>query len=279
VSGFDPTYNYGMVKRIFSGWAIPGWVPIVGAVLTWGSTVQYAATVFKAAIAFLNSKPGVAIFLGFAWLTLVGTWPKWRPSWLRIPDSPRQRLNAIESRDLPALRENIKGLDGTVAHAHSRLKEQRIWISDIETSLKATIPETPKLSLFMTEIGILISQADAALDLIWHIKEYLPESDTAKAPFSKRWYGADASHPVVMQWTLLVERHITACSGFAATFHIGRSEVLSQALYLLGSTWDQPNPMRDCENILQDQRAKLISIRDGYASKFVEHVSPKVTVS
>jgi hypothetical protein len=205
----------------------------------------------------------------------------------RIQGLEQDRTQAIEERyaigaritsETGAITQRLRDFDSLYYGITGRLDEHKLWASDLERSINAlkkssavALEETPGFSLFMIEITHLISQVDTAIGILLHIKRYRPESDTAKAPFSKNWCDAELSprsDPLAIEWMLSVEAHLGACLDFSNTLDVAQSVVLVQSLGLIGSTWDQPMSMEDCESILQRQRDKLTAARADYAANF-----------
>jgi hypothetical protein len=213
----------------------------------------------------------------------------------RILQLERDRTKAIEERytlgaritsDTAAITQRLKDFDSLFYGINSRLDEHRLWGSNLEESINASknsyaaaLEEIPNFSLFMIEITHLISQVDSAIGVLLHIKKYLPGSDTARAPFSKRWCDAELSpkpDTLAIEWMLSVEEYLRACLDFSNTFAVAQSVVLEKSLGLLGSTWNQTMSMEDCESVLQNQRNKLTTARTDYAARLSALVAKAV---
>jgi hypothetical protein len=255
-----------------------GWLVLVWTMLAHASTGAFALSIAAWASDWLDQHAWAGFLCGFLILVIAIAWPRLQPyfpKWLTNQKTVGERLSAIEHKGLPAIRKRLRVSNAKIEKrlntADQTFNEHKEWMADIQRVINQNIEFIPKMNLLMTEISILISQVDTARYCLLEIGKYLPESDAAKAPFSKRWYDPSISpqpHHLVIEWMLSVEKHIKGCLAFAETFDEDMSVVLSNTLYLHASTWDQPNPMRECDEVLKNQRNKLIDLRRKYANTF-----------
>ncbi len=198
------------------------------------SNEQLALVWIAAVISFLDKHLTYGLLAGFAWLTVVCNWPRWKPSWIKLPVTSRERIGAVEAKLDQNRGQTLAGL----AHVQSqmalyadkidavsqRIDEHRDWLTEPQCWHRAVLKESPTSDLFMTEIGIVISQASEAICLLSFIDRYLPESEAAKAPFSQRWSSPDSqppSDPVLIRWMILMDYHLWTCSKLADGFGVG----------------------------------------------------------
>ena len=204
----------------------------------------------------------------------------------RVGILEEDRTKAIKERSDLTIR--LTHVENKAFDAINRLDEHRPWISDLSIDLNklkakttAALEQVPTFSLFMIEVSRLIAGADATIGILFRIKDYLPQSEAAKAPFSQRWLARDllpTPEPLVVGWAFTVERHIGQCCEFAVRFKIGQSRVLDNAFQLYVHGWNQSASMESCIQILSSQRAKLLAFRDDYAADFALQVE-RATIS
>lgn len=188
------------------------------------------------------------------------------------------RTKAIEEHSNLSLR--VRGVEDRIDAAETRLDEHRPWISDLERTLAATRSslvcihkELTSFSIFMCDVSTLIAEADLVHYYLTQILFRYPESEAAKAPFSKPWWRPDVStHPIafVAEWALLTIRHVEHCRVLAVAFHFGDSVVVDEQLGGHIASWSDSTPFAQCLSTLASQRAKLSALRQDYAANFSE---------
>jgi hypothetical protein len=145
-------------------------------------------------------------------------------------------------------------------------------------TLEAAIDVIPAFISVISEANVLIEQADTTVRLLYQIKETLhPQNEAVQRPFSKAWWRGDVipkADPLVIQWALLVNRHVEKCVEFAAVYSILLSTVLREDLHILAGTWSQNAPMETCQRTLENQRGRLMAFRleqtQGLAKRILE---------
>jgi hypothetical protein len=129
----------------------------------------------------------------------------------------------------------------------------------------------------MLEITRLIDQAEQINERLHEFIDSFPNSEVASAPFSKPWWRKDlplVAPATVIDWALLVNRHVRHCGSFSSTFSL---PMLTDNLNTLTS-WSNPASMADSLSSVSSHRAKLFALRQSYAANFSAE-SAKVAIS
>jgi len=112
------------IGRLLTGRSVPGWLLLGWTVLEQLHTAGYLTELTHRAVMYLGNHPGICIFIGFAWLGLVVTWPDLRkriPPWA-IPRTTYERIEAVEN-SLRELSEGLKVLEASVAQAEQGIAQ------------------------------------------------------------------------------------------------------------------------------------------------------------
>jgi len=214
-----------MLKRLFS-WGLPGWFLFGWAVMNELSTAQTTAAVFATVFGFFNRYPAIEVAVGIVWLTLVATWPKWKPVWLQLPKTTHERLTVVETKHIPRidsahealkqadidLREYINvtfkqllehvnksdgGLTKVLEAAEKATTSNAVAIVQVGTSVSALTLRTDEIdrrvgqiipcAYLLAELLALVKEANACLDRFAFILNQYPQSIVAQKPLDKVW--------------------------------------------------------------------------------------------
>jgi len=201
----------------------------------------------------------------------------------RVADLAEDRTKAIGERS--ELSTRIYAVERKSNAAETALEEIRPWIRDLQSGLRivkktsdTTLVELASFGPYMSDISMLISDADALFGYLNQIKLQCASSEVVNAPFSRRWHSEPAKYdPFVIRWALLVERHVGKCCGFALSFGISQDQVVVEELTICANSWHQNESMEHSLKLLEKQREKLKGNRESYAAKFAGHVAAVVS--
>jgi hypothetical protein len=167
-----------------------------------------------------------------------------------------------------------------------RLDEVKPRLARADTATRAfqaTLGQIATFGALMHELAILIMQADTAISLLEQIKEQFPQYDVAQRPFSRAWWRQDVvpkADSIVVEWAMLINRHVKDCVEFAAVYSILVSTVLREDLQICTGTWNRATPMEECQGMLQKQKSRLIKFRleltANLATQVLTSISPTV---
>lgn len=162
-----------------------------------------------------------------------------------------------------------------------RCNEQALWIKDIQTSLQGTRLVLKSLCEFESDTTALIVEALECIEKLRRIREYHQAAEAGRFPFLKPWWRPEHSTNVpllVIDWCLLVIRHIEHCSDFAVN-KCGDSEVIDEGLHSCAKAWNSDTSIDSCLGYLSRHRSKLVTFRMTYATKILEASAIKLTIS
>jgi hypothetical protein len=238
------------LRRLFSVVSIPGWWVLAEIILGHASNGQLALAWLNATSQFLDKHLGWGLLFGFAWLTAVISFPKWKPTWLKMP-RPKHEQVAEKVNEIERLMPRIDG-------AHLRLDEHGAWVSELERLFHATVEEIPRFGDFISQIDILVAQVDEALMMIDHLNS--PQMTSTH----------------LCDWRTHLSMHIQTCKSFALAFDFRESSVVEKALDLLCSSADSSlEPTEQARFILENQRNKLKRLKGEYSAKVMERIKER----